>query len=128
MVQDITDANSVTVKIGSSSGGTADGLLIIDEVEVSYTPNKERRYGVGNESAQGRISGNEEIDVSFTHIGENSALATDIENGNFDVVLNGNEYNYELDNIDGAWTVTVSDGGDYEFDFDGNALGYERIE
>lgn len=127
MAQDITDANSVTVKVGSSTAGTPDGLLIIDEVEVSYTPNNERKYGVGNSTAQGRTTGNEEIDVSFTQIGENDDLAADIEAGNFDVVLNGDEYSYELDDVDGAWTVTVSDGGDYELDFDGDALSYERV-
>lgn len=127
MAQDITDANSVTVKIGSSEAGTTEGLLIIDEVEVSYTPNNERKYGVGNKSAQGRTTGNEEIDVSFTHIGENDDLADDIEQGNFDVVLNGAEYDYELDDVDGAFTVSVSDGGDYELDFDGDALRYSRI-
>ena len=127
MAQDITDANSVTIKVGSSTAGTVDGLLIIDDFEASYTPNNERKYGVGNKSAQGRTTGNEEIDLSFTHIGQNENLIDDIGDGNFDVVLSGDKYDWEIDNVDGSYTVSVSDGGDYELDFDGDALGFEIV-
>lgn len=126
MVEEITDANTVVVKIGTSKAGGADGALIIDDFEFSVTPNHERKYGVGNESAKGRTSGNEEVDLSFTHIGQNTDLVSDIEDGNFDIVMQGDNHKWELDNSKGAFTVSVSDGGDYEFEFDGDALDYDR--
>jgi len=128
MAQDITDANDVLVKIGDAQAGGTAGVLIIDETEISVTPNNEKKYGVGNESAQGRTSGNEEVDVSFTHIGQNDTLAGHVEDGNFEFILKGDQYAWELDDVDGAFTINVSDGGDYEIDFDGDALGYERVD
>jgi hypothetical protein len=127
MAQDITDANDCIVKVGSSQAGGTSGTLIIDEFELSDTPNKERRWGVGNETAQGRTSGNREIDLSFTHIGQNGTLISDIRAGNFDVVLQGDDYSWELSDVDGEYTVNVSDGGAYELDFDGDALSHERV-
>lgn len=132
MAESITDANDVIVKIGSGGnqvqGGGTEGVLIIDEVEIGVTKNKEKKYGVGNESAQGRTSGNREVDVSFTHIGQNATLAENAEDGDFEFILRGDEYKYELDHVDGDFTVTVSDGGDYEIDFDGDALTYDRVD
>jgi len=32
-----------------------------------------------------------------------------------------------MSNVDGAFTVSVSDDGDYELDFDGDALSYELV-
>lgn len=127
MSQDITDANSCIVKVGDSQAGGTSGILIIDEVELSVAKNKERKWGVGNVDAQGRTSGNREVDVSFTHVGQNSTLIGDLEDGDFGVVLRGDQYKYELDHTDGDFTVNVSDGGDYELDFDGDALGYDRV-
>jgi len=127
MAEDITDANDVIVKIGDAQAGGTVGALIIDETEISVSKNKEKKYGVGNKTAQGRTSGNEEVDVSFTHIGQNETLANHVVDGNFDFILRGDEYAWELDDVDGSFTINVSDSGDYELDFDGDALGYERV-
>lgn len=124
---EITDANDCIVKIGSSQAGGTAGALIIDDFELEVNPNNERKWGVGNQDAKGRTSGNREINLSFSHIGQNEDLAEDIDNGNFDVVLSGNLYSWEVDDVDGSFTTNVSDGGDYTIDFDGNGLGYERV-
>jgi len=128
MAQDITDANNVVVSIGSTQAGGASGKLILDEFETSVTTNDERRHGVGNEDAQGYISGNNEYDLSFTHIGENEDLADEIESGNFDIALEGEAYKYEANTIrPNDYTINVSDGGDYELDFSGMALTFDRV-
>lgn len=126
MTQDITDDSDLILKIGSSQAGGPNGILIIDDFEWGLTKNKETKHGACNTKPQGRTSGNQELDVSFTHIGQNEDLINDVENGNFSVVLQGNLYQYELDYVDGDFTVNISDGGDYELDFDGDALAWER--
>lgn len=127
-MSDITDANTVVVTVGSSTAGGTSGQLILDEFEISVTTNDERRHGVGNEDAQGYVTGNNEYDLSFTHIGEDDDLAADIEDGNFDVALEGNDYKYEANAIrPNDYTVSVSDGGDYELDFSGMALTFDRV-
>lgn len=125
MPQEITDANDCVVKVGDSNAGTADGALIIDDFEVSVTKNLERKYGVGNRDAEGRTTGNREIDLSFTDMGEHSGLIEEIDEGDFTVKLSGNEKTWECDHVDGDYTVSISDGGDYTFEFDGHALTFQ---
>lgn len=127
MAQDITDANAVTIKIGDDSAGTEAGLLILSDFELGIDPDNEKKYGIGNQDAQGRTTGNREITLSFTHIGQKTSLARTVEDGNFDVVVSGDEHSWEVDDVDGAMTVNISDGGDYELDFDGDGLSYELV-
>jgi hypothetical protein len=128
MAQDITDANSVVVSIGSTQAGGASGKLILDEFEFSINTNDERRHGVGNADAQGYVTGNREYDLSFTHIGESEELAEEMEQGNFDVALEGEQYKYEANDVRPSdYTVSVSDGGDYEMDFNGMTLTFDRV-
>lgn len=127
MVQDITDDSDITLSIGGQTAGTDAGILIISDFEWGVTKNKDTKYGVGKTKPSGRTSGNQELSLSFTHIGQNSGLASAVEDGDFSVTLSGDQYNYEIDHVDGDFTVNVSDDGDYELDFDGDALDWERV-
>jgi len=105
MAQDITDANAVTIKIGDDSAGTEAGLLILSDFELGIDPDNEKKYGIGNPDAQGRTTGNREITLSFTHIGQKTSLARTVEEGDFDVVVSGDEHSWEVDDVDGAMTA-----------------------
>jgi hypothetical protein len=125
MSESITDANDCYVKVGSSKGGTPDGRLIITDFQVDRNKNRTRKYGLGNDEAQGRTNGNKETDLSFTHEGENNDLLDDIEAGNFSVVLTSRQNKWTLDNVDGSYTLNVGDE-EFTLDFDGDALGFTR--
>lgn len=128
MSESITDANDCIVKVGSAQAGGTKGRLIITDFEIAKSQNKERKYGIGNENAQGRIHGNIEIDLSFTHEGEETDLFDTVEAGNFDVNLEGRDNRWRLIDVDDTdWSVNVDDE-EFTFDFDGNALDYEREE
>jgi len=127
MAEEITDANDCIVKIGDEKAGGTSGALIIDSFEIEINKSLERQYGVGNRSAVGRTGGNREVNISFTHIGENSDLAAAVNDGNFAVVLKALENKWEVDDVDGSFTVTVEDDGTFELDFDGHGLGYSQL-
>lgn len=127
MPKDITDDSHLIIRIGDGQAGGPSGALIIDSMEFGVNKNKETKHGAANTKPQGRTTGNQELELSFTHIGQDTTLAKEIEEGNFDVVIRGNEYNYEVNYVDGDFTVNISDGGDYELDFDGDALDWDRV-
>jgi hypothetical protein len=127
MAEEITDANDCIVKIGSATAGGASGALIIDSFEIEINKSLERQYGVGNRDAVGRTEGNREINLSFTHIGEENTLADDVNEGNFDIVLKALENKWEVDDVDGSFTITVEDDGTFELDFDGHGLSYQQL-
>lgn len=123
----ITGANDCIIKVGEKQAGGPKGRIIIDDFEISETTNDERRHGVGNRKAQGYVSGNQEVDLSFTKFGDNQNLVSDLRAGNFTVVLMSPEQTHTVTGIrQSDFTVSVSDGGDYELDFNGMALTYEN--
>lgn len=125
MSESITDANDCIVKVGNTQAGGTQGRLIITDFQVDKSQNKDRKYGIGNSSAQGRTHGNEEVDLSFTHEGENADLFETIEEGNFSVALTGRDWRWRLQDVDDTDISVQVDDEEYTFDFDGNALGYE---
>lgn len=123
MSEEITDPNDCIVKVGGVTSNDTTGVLVIDDFEFTYSQDKERKYGIGNPHAQGRTNGNIEIDLSFTTIGENPDLFREVAAGDFTVALTGNDYIWRLGGVeDTEFSVSITDGGDYEFSFDGNAL------
>lgn len=129
MAESITDANDAVVSVGSTQAGGAKGTIILSDFEITANQDKETQHGIGNQEPQGRQYGNKTYDVSFTHVGEDNELMSEIDDGNFTVKLTGNEAIYSLTDVDyDDWTMTLSDDGTWELDFNGDALGYDRNE
>lgn len=125
MSESITDANDCIVKVGSTQAGGTKGRLILTDFQLDESQNKTRKYGIGNKHAQGRTHGNIEVDLSFTHEGENADLFETIQEGNFTVALTGNEWRWRLQDVDHTDFSVQVDDEEYTFDFDGNALSYD---
>lgn len=123
MSESITDANDCIVKVGSSQAGGTKGRLIISSFDIDVNKNRSRKWGLGNRDAQGRTNGNREIDLSFTHEGEDPDLVDDLESGNFSVVLLSRKHRWRLPDVDGSYTISVDDE-EFTMDFDGDSLGY----
>jgi hypothetical protein len=131
--EDHTNEIDLVVKYANEKGGSTDGQLIIDSVELERSRDNRVRHGIGNEEPQEIEKGNKTYTFSTTTY-MNSAAARALER-----IFDGaaeTQAVYVVDNeapwkekasgmVFNSLTTSASDDGDTTVDIDADLLGLE---
>jgi len=120
------------VKYAGKKGGSTDGQLVLDDVELSMSRDNRNRHGIGNEDPQYIEKGNKTYTFSTTaHLNSGAAEALqNINDGTAETqavyMKNSGEFEGRASGmVTNDVTVSSSDGGDTTLAVDADLLGVE---
>jgi len=127
-----TSELDLVVKYANKKGGSTDGQLVIDDVELSQSRDNRNRHGIGNEDPQYIEKGNKTYTFSTTaHLNDGAVDVIDnIDSGDAETqaVYLKDEGEFEgraSGMVVTDMTLSSSDGGDTTVAIDADLLGIE---
>lgn len=127
-----TSENDLVVKYAGQKGGSTDGQLVIEDVELQETRDNRRRHGIGNETTQYIEKGNKEANFSTTaHLNDGAVQALrNIDSGDAETqavyIKNAGQFQGRASGlVFNDITVSSSDDGDTTLSLDADLLGIE---
>jgi len=127
-----TSELDLVVKYAGQKGGSTDGQLVLDDVELSQSRDNRNRHGIGNEDPQYIEKGNKTYTFSTTaHLNSGAVTALqNIDNGDAETqaVYMKDDGQFEgraSGMVTNDVTVSSSDGGDTTLAVDADLLGVE---
>lgn len=126
-----TNELDLVVKYADKKGGSTDGQLIIDDVELERSRDNRNRHGIGNEDPQNIERGNRTYTFSTTTMmGEAAAEALKrIDDGEAvtdTIYVRGPDWTETASGmVFNTLTTSASDGGDVTLDIDADLLGLD---
>jgi len=122
----------LVVKYASKKGGSTDGQLVVDDVELSQSRDNRVRHGIGNEDPQYIEKGNKTYTFSTTtHLNDGAVDAImNIESGDAETqavyMKKDNQFEGRASGmVVNDMTASSSDDGDTTLSIDADLLGVE---